>query len=134
MVGSVVTSIWRLQQISKITKLQTRVTAKLKSVPKNCKYICERLSLNCICNILLGFFFAYRQAFSAVVLGYHRAIKKELQRVFEKKFIICLQLENICFSCRQRIGQGPNYNVIAKENSQWIFDLRWQAMDMTEFR
>ena len=33
----------------------------------NYKCICERLSLNCICDIVLEFFFAYRQAFSAVV-------------------------------------------------------------------
>ena len=59
--------------------------AKLKGILKNCKYICERLSLYCICNIVIGLFFAYRQAFSAVVLGYHRAIKIQPQGVFEKK-------------------------------------------------
>ena len=87
MVSLVVTSIWRLQKISKISKLQSRITAKLKGIPKNYKHICERLSLNCICDIVIEFFFAYRQVFLAVVLGYHRAIKKQPQGVLEKKFI-----------------------------------------------
>ena len=55
--------------------------------PKNYKYICERLSLNCICDIVIEFFFAYRQAFLAVVLGYHRANKNQPQGVFEKRLI-----------------------------------------------
>ena len=33
----------------------------------------------------------------------------------------------MCFSCGQWTAQGSNYNVIAKENLQLIFDLRWQA-------
>ena len=134
MVNSVETSIWRLQQISKISKLRTRLTAKLNVIPKNWKHVCEHLSLNCICNIVIGFFFAYRPAFLAVVLGYHRAIKKQPQGVFEKKIIKNLQVENICFSCLQWIVQGPNYNVTAKNNSQIIFDSRWQATNMTKFR
>jgi len=60
---------------------------KLKGIPKNCKYICERLSLYCICGIVIEFFFAHRQTLSAVVSGYHRAIKKQPQGVFEKKYI-----------------------------------------------
>ena len=81
----VIASIWRLQKISKISKLQSRITAALKGIPKNYKYICERLSLNCICDIVIESFFAYRQPFLAVVLGYHRAIKKQPQGVLEKK-------------------------------------------------
>ena len=60
---------------------------KTKCYPKNWKYVCEHLFLNCICNIVIGFFFAYRPAFLAVVLGYHRAIKKQPPGVFEKKII-----------------------------------------------
>ena len=60
---------------------------KTKHYPTKLKDICEHLSLNCICNIVVGFFFAYRPAFLAVVLGYHRAIKKQPQGVFEKNFI-----------------------------------------------
>ena len=35
LVKLVKTSIWRPQQISKISKLQTRVAAKVKIIPKN---------------------------------------------------------------------------------------------------
>lgn len=79
------TSIWRLQQISKMTKLQTGVTAKPKFIPTNWKYICERLSLNCICSIVIGFFFTYRQRLWQLLQGYPKAIKKQPQSVFEKK-------------------------------------------------
>lgn len=70
MVSLVVTSIWRLQQISKISKSQAR---KLENQLES------GISLNIcpwtVCDIVIGFFFAYRQAFLADVLGHWQSCK-----------------------------------------------------------
>ena len=58
----------------------------------------------------------------------HRATKKQPQGVFEKK-IHKIFITWQYFLCSQWVGRGRNYNVIAKENPQIIFDLRWGATD-----
>ena len=67
--------------------------------------------------------------FRQFVLGAARCLREKIHK------IIITSEYHIRYSCRQWTAQGLiNYNVIANENSQLIFDLRWQAMDMTEFR
>ena len=58
---------------------------KTERYTKKLQVYYELLTLYSICDIVIEFFFAYRQAFLAVVLGYHRASKKQPQGVFEKK-------------------------------------------------
>ena len=52
---------------NKQTSNKGAFTVKIKGIPKYFKYFCKRLSLYFICNIVIGFFFANRPAFSAVV-------------------------------------------------------------------
>ena len=60
---------------------------KTKRFPKIANIFVNLYLLTVSAIHLLGVFFAYLQAFLAVVLGYHKAIKKQRHGVLEKKFI-----------------------------------------------
>lgn len=79
---------WKTCQIS---KLERSDIAKLFTVPNSCMHNCIYLSLTCFHSMVQGIGLAYRQVFSAVVLGSLGAIQKKPRGGFQKRPITCLQ-------------------------------------------